>query len=110
MYTIISQSMKPQKPLRLPANALIITSYIRQSNGGDAVIYCRVHCVKSVRIRSYSGQYSVRMRENTDQNNSEYGYIPCSGYYNNKVIVLLINFSESLASSLCFGSRVDLIF
>ena len=29
-------------------------------------------CVKSVRIRSYSGPYSVRMLENTDQNNSEY--------------------------------------
>ena len=27
------------------------------------------HCVKSVRIRSYSGPYSVRMRENADQNN-----------------------------------------
>ena len=33
------------------------------------------HCVKHVRIRGYSGPYSVRMRENTDQNNSEYGYI-----------------------------------
>ena len=33
-----------------------------------------IHCVKSVRIRSYSGLYSVRMRENTDQNNSEYGH------------------------------------
>ena len=32
-----------------------------------------LHCVKSIRIRSYSGPYSVRMRENTDQNNSEYG-------------------------------------
>ena len=42
------------------------------------------HCVKSVRIRSYSGSYfpafglrisphSVQMRENTDQNNSEHG-------------------------------------
>ena len=30
------------------------------------------HCVKSVRIQSYSGPYSVRMRENTDQNNSKY--------------------------------------
>ena len=29
--------------------------------------------MKSVRIRSYSGPYSVRMQENTDQNNSEYG-------------------------------------
>ena len=32
------------------------------------------HCVKSFRIRSYSGPYSVRMRKNTDQNNSEYGH------------------------------------
>ena len=43
------------------------------------------HCVKGVRIWSYSGPhfpafgqsispYSVRMRENTDQNNSEYGH------------------------------------
>ena len=48
------------------------------------------HCVKSVRIRSFSGPYfprnrteyeeitsispySVRIRENTDQKNSEYG-------------------------------------
>ena len=29
--------------------------------------------MKSVCIRSYSGLYSVRMQENTDQNNSEYG-------------------------------------
>ena len=44
-----------------------------------------LHSVKSVRIRSYSGpyfpafgrnteRYFVRMRENTDQNNSEYGH------------------------------------
>ena len=32
------------------------------------------HCVKAVRIRSYSGPYSVRMRENKDQNDSEYGH------------------------------------
>ena len=47
-----------------------------------------IHCVKSVRIRDYSGShfpafglnteryifpYSVRMRENADQNNPEYG-------------------------------------
>ena len=48
----------------------------------------QIHCVQSVRIRSYSGPYfsafgqnterypySVRMRENTNQNNSEYGHI-----------------------------------
>ena len=33
-----------------------------------------LHCVKRVRIRNYFGPYSVRKRENTDQNNSEYGY------------------------------------
>ena len=32
-------------------------------------------CVKSVRI----SPYSVRMRENTDQNNSEYGHFSQSG-------------------------------
>ena len=39
----------------------------------------QVHCVKSVRIRSYSGPYSVQMRKNTDQNNSEYGHFSRSG-------------------------------
>ena len=31
--------------------------------------YCPIvtHCVKSVRIWSYTGPYSVRMRENTDR-------------------------------------------
>ena len=33
-----------------------------------------IHRVKSVCIRSYSSSYSVRMRQNTDQNNSEYGH------------------------------------
>ena len=36
------------------------------------------HCVKSVRIRSYSDPYSVQIRENTDQNNSEYRHFSCS--------------------------------
>ena len=30
-----------------------------------------MHCVKSVRIRSYSGLHSVLMRENMDLKNSE---------------------------------------
>ena len=33
-----------------------------------------IHCMKSVRIQRYSGPYSVRMQENTDQDNSEYGH------------------------------------
>ena len=32
-----------------------------------------INCVKSVFIRSYPGRHSVRMQENADQNNSEYG-------------------------------------
>ena len=38
-----------------------------------------VRCVKNVRIRNFSGSYSVGMRENTDQKNSEYGRSLCSG-------------------------------
>ena len=38
------------------------------------------HCVKSIRIRSFSGPYSVRMRENTDQKNSEYEYFSRSAF------------------------------
>ena len=59
------------------------------------------YCVKSVRIRSFSGPYfpafglnterysvlcispySVRMRENTEQKNSEYGHFSRSNYFN----------------------------
>ena len=32
------------------------------------------YCMKSIRIRSFSGSYSVKMLENTDQKNSEYGH------------------------------------
>ena len=32
-----------------------------------------MHCVKNVRIRSYSGPFSFPMQENTDQNSYEYG-------------------------------------
>ena len=42
---------------------------------------CCTHCVKNVRIRSYSGPFSVRMRENTDQNSSEYGHFLRSDWF-----------------------------
>ena len=44
-----------------------------------------IHCVKSVRIRSFSGPYffAFRMRENTDQKNSEYGHFSRSDSYSN---------------------------
>ena len=54
-----------------------------------ATFFCfNINCVKSARIRSYSGpyfpafglMYSVRIRENADQNNSEYGHFSGSGF------------------------------
>ena len=39
------------------------------------------HCMISVRIRSFSGPYSVRMRENANQKNSEYGHFSRSGHH-----------------------------
>ena len=40
---------------------------------GNRKLKVNLHCVKSVRIRSCSGSYSVKIRENTNRNNSEYG-------------------------------------
>ena len=43
--------------------------------------FCEVpHCVKSVRIRSYSGPCFPAFRLNTDRNNSEYGHFLRSAY------------------------------
>ena len=39
------------------------------------------HYVKSFGIRSFSGLYSVQMRENTIQKNSEYGHFSRSNNY-----------------------------
>ena len=32
-------------------------------------------CMKSARVRSFSGPFSVQMRESTDQKNPEYGHL-----------------------------------
>ena len=39
----------------------------------------KVHCLKSVRIQSFSGPYLVQMRENAGKKNSECGYFSRSG-------------------------------
>ena len=49
----------------IPMNYIIIEERI-------LTIFQTIRCLKSIRIRSYSGPYSVRMGEKTDQNNSEY--------------------------------------
>ena len=74
---------------------LIVTS-LRKSKL-TCLKYNVIHCIKSVRIRSYSGPYfpafglnsdirsispySGRMWENTDQNNSEYGHFSRSNSF-----------------------------
>ena len=42
------------------------------------------HCVKSVRIRSYSGPFFPTFGLNTDQINSEYGHFSRSEYFDRK--------------------------
>ena len=52
-----------------------------------------LHCVKNVRVRSFSGPYSVEMWENTDQKNSEYGHfsgIACSNDFLDMTTELVI--------------------
>ena len=69
------------------------------------VFRCVYHCVKSVRIRSYSGLCFSAFGLNTDQNNSEYGHFQRRAYciylfklYDIPIIMLLriniANFSE----------------
>ena len=59
----------------------LLTNKKLPSSRNDLTFHKRNLCVKSVRIRSYSGPYSVKMRENTDQNNSKYGHFSRSDYY-----------------------------
>ena len=52
-----------------------------------------LHCVKNVRVRSFSGPYLVEMCENTDQKNSEYGRfsgIACSNDFLDMTTELVI--------------------
>ena len=55
--------------------------------------YNCINCVKSVRLQSYSGSYSVRMRKNAEQNNSEYGHFLRSvtiAFYNLKTYEIVV--------------------
>ena len=63
------------------------------------------HCVKNLRIRSYSGQhfpafglpYSVRMRENADQNNCEYGH-----FLRSESVPFIIERKKKFLKNSCF--------
>ena len=58
---------------------ILMTSYLRLYISYFMNVVSQ--CIKSAPIWSYSGPYSVRMRKNTDQNNSKYGYFLCSVYH-----------------------------
>ena len=49
---------------------------------------CQCHCVKSVGIRRFSSPYSVRMWENKDQENYEYGHCSRSVWVINIKMIL----------------------
>ena len=78
----------------------------RRKEQAYSQIIINCHCLKSVRIGSYScmyfpafilriSPYSVCMRENTDQNNPEYGHFWRS------VLLLKLFKSVSFAFSIC---------
>ena len=67
---------------------------------GDINTALEKHCMKSVRIRNFSGSfllrispYSVRIRENTNQKNSEYGHFSRS---ENLYLTVFHHFSMSV--------------
>ena len=67
------------------------------------------HCAKSVRIRSYFGPYSVRMRGNTDQNNSEYGHFLRSGIRDTVILDATIGLFSVYLLYLWFMPTISLL-
>ena len=47
----------------------------------DSSLIASIHCVKRVRIRSFSGPYFPAFGPNTDQKNSEYGHFSRSDWF-----------------------------
>ena len=75
-FNLIAYSVLASSLQGISDHRLLKGEFIWRLDGAFFVrkTYYYYHCVKSVRIRSYSGPYSVRMRENTDRNNSKYGH------------------------------------
>ena len=66
--------------------------FLYSQNGGT---HNKQHCVKSVRIWNFSGPYSAQMRENADQENSEYGHFSHRATVRNKQENLPVPFGQS---------------
>ena len=76
-YTFISHHTQHISSPRLAWFFLLVFHGIPTDFLPQQKILKTSHRVKSVRIQSYSRRYfpAIRLRENTDQNNSQYGYI-----------------------------------
>ena len=59
----------------------LLLLYQKSCHNKALIKFLHRHCVKSVRFWSFSGPYSIQMRENTDQKNSEYGYSSRSEFW-----------------------------
>ena len=60
---------------------------------------CDYHCVKSARIRSYSGLHFHAFGLNADQNNSEYGHFLCRVhhvFYDGECIVSCVSENKNV--------------
>ena len=60
-----------------------------------------------VRIRCFSGPFSVRMRENTDQKNSEHGLFLRSVYY--LISSIILSFDYNIVVRLTFKEKIVLV-
>ena len=87
---VLPGTMTPKSFVKLSGKLFLIKA-ILDSRREHNIIFdgSSCHCVKSVRIRSYFGPYSVRIRENTDPNNSQYGHVSRS------VSQIIISFRSS---------------
>ena len=65
--------------LRFKHSATLKKNYKKCNNINH--IFPNYHCVKRVRIRSYSGPYFPVFGLNTDQNNPKYEYFLCSVFF-----------------------------
>ena len=58
-----------------------------------------MHCMKNIRLWSFSAPFSVQRRENMDQKNSEYGHFSCGEDQGEKQIKALEEHAKQLVKS-----------
>ena len=100
-YWLVPSSLEPNVHHRFASlfstlHLLISSDIFSKFFSQNSFSVYNYHCVKSDRICSFSGayflripSYSVRMRENTDQKNSEYGHFSRSVYSSASELIYL---------------------